>query len=237
MSIQWDNEDYLAHYGIPRRSGRYKWGSGKDPYHHGASGGKTKKHNIRSLSPKVMLAQRSNKKVDKSFDKWKEGAAARDKAISSGKRRNELELAYRSNPKDKSLKKEYKQANSQYKKDLKANTTYRKGTVRQEVGRDLSRKHLSAAKKSTSDKEYRQHMKAYETERAKARKAQEVGKNRSNRKAAIKRSMTKSMKFAVGAGVAAVAVREVSKHSNINISSEQVMDGAKKVRKFMQYVY
>ena len=24
--------DHLAHYGKPRRSGRYKWGSGKDPY-------------------------------------------------------------------------------------------------------------------------------------------------------------------------------------------------------------
>lgn len=24
--------DHLSHYGIPRRSGRYKWGSGKDPY-------------------------------------------------------------------------------------------------------------------------------------------------------------------------------------------------------------
>ena len=33
--IQWNKE--LYHYGIPRRSGRYKWGSGKDPYHHGAS--------------------------------------------------------------------------------------------------------------------------------------------------------------------------------------------------------
>lgn len=26
------NDDHLAHYGMPRRSGRYKWGSGKDPY-------------------------------------------------------------------------------------------------------------------------------------------------------------------------------------------------------------
>ena len=26
------SEYYLAHYGLPRRSGRYKWGSGKDPY-------------------------------------------------------------------------------------------------------------------------------------------------------------------------------------------------------------
>lgn len=26
------NEDYLMHYGMPRRSGRYPWGSGEDPY-------------------------------------------------------------------------------------------------------------------------------------------------------------------------------------------------------------
>ena len=24
--------DFLMHYGVPRRSGRYPWGSGKDPY-------------------------------------------------------------------------------------------------------------------------------------------------------------------------------------------------------------
>ena len=28
-------EDYLMHYGMPRRSGRYPWGSGEDPYQHG----------------------------------------------------------------------------------------------------------------------------------------------------------------------------------------------------------
>lgn len=28
------DESYLAHYGIKRRSGRYPWGSGKDPYQH-----------------------------------------------------------------------------------------------------------------------------------------------------------------------------------------------------------
>lgn len=27
-----DYEDYLAHYGIPRKSGRYPWGSGEEPY-------------------------------------------------------------------------------------------------------------------------------------------------------------------------------------------------------------
>lgn len=32
--ISWDNSDYLAHYGMPRRSGRYPYGSGKNPYRH-----------------------------------------------------------------------------------------------------------------------------------------------------------------------------------------------------------
>ena len=27
--------DELMHYGMPRRSGRYPWGSGEDPYQHG----------------------------------------------------------------------------------------------------------------------------------------------------------------------------------------------------------
>ena len=36
MKILWNDE--LYHYGMPRRSGRYKWGSGKDTYHHGADG-------------------------------------------------------------------------------------------------------------------------------------------------------------------------------------------------------
>lgn len=29
-------EDMLMHYGMPRRSGRYPWGSGEDPYQHGS---------------------------------------------------------------------------------------------------------------------------------------------------------------------------------------------------------
>lgn len=30
-----NDEEYLIHYGMPRRSGRYPWGSGEDPYQHG----------------------------------------------------------------------------------------------------------------------------------------------------------------------------------------------------------
>ena len=28
------DDEYLEHYGIKRRSGRYPWGSGDDPYQH-----------------------------------------------------------------------------------------------------------------------------------------------------------------------------------------------------------
>lgn len=31
-----DDDEYLEHYGMPRRSGRYPWGSGEDPYQHGS---------------------------------------------------------------------------------------------------------------------------------------------------------------------------------------------------------
>ncbi len=30
------DSEYLEHYGMPRRSGRYPWGSGEDPYQHGS---------------------------------------------------------------------------------------------------------------------------------------------------------------------------------------------------------
>ena len=29
------SEEYLEHYGTPRHSGRYPWGSGENPYQHG----------------------------------------------------------------------------------------------------------------------------------------------------------------------------------------------------------
>ena len=58
--IQWNQE--LYHYGIPRRSGRYKWGSGKNPYHHGSdgTGGKAnKKKEKRELTPEERRARRN----------------------------------------------------------------------------------------------------------------------------------------------------------------------------------
>lgn len=34
-SSSMSGKDFLEHYGIRRRSGRYPWGSGKDPYQSG----------------------------------------------------------------------------------------------------------------------------------------------------------------------------------------------------------
>lgn len=34
-SAQMTDKEFLEHYGMPRRSGRYPWGSGEDPYQHG----------------------------------------------------------------------------------------------------------------------------------------------------------------------------------------------------------
>ena len=33
-SAEMDDEEFLEHYGTPRHSGRYPWGSGEDPYQH-----------------------------------------------------------------------------------------------------------------------------------------------------------------------------------------------------------
>ena len=33
-SAELSDEEFLQHYGVKRRSGRYPWGSGKDPYQH-----------------------------------------------------------------------------------------------------------------------------------------------------------------------------------------------------------
>lgn len=34
MIPEYDDSEYIEHYGMPRRSGRYPWGSGEDPYQH-----------------------------------------------------------------------------------------------------------------------------------------------------------------------------------------------------------
>ena len=67
--------DHLAHYGLPRRSGRYKWGSGKDPYQ--STGGKRSFKKAASageryIKSKLGSSKRSQKKAERKAAKASE---------------------------------------------------------------------------------------------------------------------------------------------------------------------
>ena len=69
--------DHLEHYGLPRRSGRYKWGSGKDPYQsigRKSSLKKEAKNGERYIKSKLSSSKRSQKKAER------KAANAREKA-------------------------------------------------------------------------------------------------------------------------------------------------------------
>lgn len=218
-------------------------------YHWGVKGmkwGVRKKNNVgyKSTSLRSALSRRSNEKVDKSFKDWDENAKKRDNAIDLGKKANDAKRAYDNDRSNKDLKYAYKTANKQYKKALSENTTYRKGVVRQEVGRDASRKYLSDAKKiqkqlasdpnnKALQKKYNDLMSKHDVERAKARRAVDVGSKRSKFKANLKRKMTVTVKAAAGtAAVAAGAYavnRYLTKH-DVTINGKRVGLGAQNVR-------
>ena len=237
MKLYYESE--LYHFGVPGM----KWGK--------------RKSNYRSTGLRAAIARKQNEKVDKGFDKWKEGAANRDNAIDLGKKANAARLAYENNKSDKGLKNDYKQANKEYKKALGKNTSYRKGAVRSEVGKDISRKYLSEAKKikkqldndpnnSELQKKYNDAMSKHDIERAKARRAAEVGNKRSQAKAQIKRTMTLTVKAAAASAAVAAgayAVNKYMKSHNVTIGGRKVqvekahvgsiLEIAKKVKDFM----
>ena len=67
--------DHLEHYGLPRRSGRYKWGSGKDPYQ--STGGKRSFKKAASageryIKSKLGSSKRAQKKAEKKAAKTRE---------------------------------------------------------------------------------------------------------------------------------------------------------------------
>ena len=233
-------------------------------YHYGVKGmrwGHRKQPGYKSTSIKSAIARRSNNKVDKSFKNWNENAKKRDTAIDLGKKANVAKMAYQNDKSNKNLKSDYKIANKAYKKALKSNTTYRKGVVREQVGKDASRKYLSEAKKIkkqlTADpsnrnlqKQYNDLMSKHDIERAKARKAVAVGSKRSQRKAAFKRSMTMTVKAAATATAitagAYAANKYLTKHQttlngkSIRFDAQKVsdvMEYSKKVKDFMGYMY
>ena len=230
-------------------------------YHFGVKGMKWghRKNNYKSTSIRSAMARRENNKVDKGFKDWNENAKKRDNAIELGKKANASRRAYENDKSNKSLKSAYKQDNKAYKKALRKNTTYRKGVVKQEVGKDISRKYLSDAKKVKKQldadpsnkqlqKRYNDLMSKHDVERAKARKAVDIANKRSRKKAAIKRGMTMSVK-AAGATAAcaagAYAVNRYLDNHNVTINGRRVqlkaqnisdvVGKAKKVKNFLGY--
>lgn len=241
------SNDYIYHYGIKGQ----KWGVRRYQNEDGtltSAGKKREKMGYRSTGIRAALARRSNEKVDSGFKKWKKNDNKKQDAIDLGKKANAARIAYEKDRKNKDLKKAYKTANRDYKRALRKNTTYRKGVVRQEVGRDASRKYLSEAKKVEKQlkndpknralrKEYNRLMSTHDVERAQARRAVDVATKRSRRIAEAKRHTTLALKGAAAAVIIGVGTKYVADRTGIDISSEQVQDWIKKGRKAYQFIY
>ena len=95
--------DHLAHYGLPRRSGRYKWGSGKDPYQ--STGGKRSlkkaaKAGERYIKSKLGSSKRAQKKAAKTREKEEN-----EKAKEQKKNKYRDEKAYVKSLSDEELRK------------------------------------------------------------------------------------------------------------------------------------
>lgn len=220
-------------------------------YHHGVKGMKWGVRNDRSnagskdyrpTSIRSAVARRQNDKVDKNFKKWKEGSAKKADAIALGKKKNVSQMEWEKDRHNKEKKAQYKADNKEYKKALKQNTEYRKGTVRQEVGKDLSRKYMTEAKrakKAGDDQTYSKFMNKHDIERARARKAQDVGQRRSNYKAAAKRSMKMAAKAAITSAVVGAGVKYAQKKGyNISLSDvDKYSTYVNMAKKAMSYMY
>ena len=226
-------------------------------YHYGVQGMRWGHRN----SIKAAIAKRQNDKIDKSFIKWKEDANKRDNAINLGKELNKTKLAYENNRSSDELKKQYREANKNFKKAYRQNTTFHKGEIRQQVGQDLSRKYLSESKKVKKQllsdptnkelqKKYGDLLNKHDIERAKARKAISVGEKRMRAKSSIKRAMTMTVTAVVTSAAIAGGVYAANKYfaghnttlngKPIRVNSEQIRkasDLGKKIFSAGKYIY
>lgn len=200
-------------------------------------------YGVKGMRWGVRRARRENEKIDKSFKNWNTNAKNKANAIDLGKKANSARMDYERDSQNKDKKRAYKQANKEYKQALRTNTTYRKGAIRGEVGKDMSRKYLSEAKtikkqlnadpnNKALQKQYKYLSDQHQYERAKARKAPEVGAKRSARKAALKRKMTMTVKSVATAAAVAVGIAAVNKvlnSNNVTLNGKRVSLSAQNV--------
>ena len=109
--------DHLEHYGLPRRSGRYKWGCGKDPYQ--STGGKRSFKKAASAGERYIKSKLGSSKLSQ-----KKAAKAREKeenekAKEQRKNKYRNEKAYVKSLSDEELRKinSRDQMESQYLKN------------------------------------------------------------------------------------------------------------------------
>lgn len=103
--------DHLEHYGMPRRSGRYKWGSGKEPYQ--STGGKRSfkkaaSDGERYIKSKLGSSKRAQKKAEKKAAKAREKEEnEKVKALAKEQRKDKYrnEKAYVKSLSDEELRK------------------------------------------------------------------------------------------------------------------------------------
>lgn len=200
-------------------------------------------YGVKGMRWGVRRARRENEKIDKSFKNWNTNAKNKANAIDLGKKANSARMDYERDSQNKDKKRAYKQANKEYKQALRTNTTYRKGAIRGEVGKDMSRKYLSEAKaikkqlnadpnNKMLQKQYKYLSDQHQYERAKARKAPEVGAKRSAKQAALKRKMTMTVKAVATAAAVAVGIAAVNKvlnSNNVTLNGKRVSLSAQNV--------
>ena len=104
--------DHLAHYGLPRRSGRYKWGSGKDPYQ--STGRKKSLKKVAQNGERYIKSKLAQKKAAKAREKEEN-----EKAKEQRKNKYRNEKAYVKSLSDEKLRKinSRDQMESQYLKN------------------------------------------------------------------------------------------------------------------------
>lgn len=161
---------YLAHYGLPRRSGRYKWGSGKDPYQ--STGGKRTLKSAASageryIKSKLGSSKRAEKKAEKKAAKAREREEnEKAKALAKQKKKDQYrdQKAYVKSLSDEELRKinTRDQMESQYLKNHPQQQPFHKKMINMAI-KDIVVPAVSETMKDEGKKYVKQQLKELQT--------------------------------------------------------------------------